>query len=100
MNLKNIIKRPVITEKVINQTAFGEYTFMVDRSATKDQIKEAVEKFFEVNVIRVRTLRLKGKAKKVGKLRKTINLPDRKKAVVKLKEGQKIEYFEVGGGEK
>lgn len=97
MDLKNIIKRPVITEKVINQTAFGEYTFMVDSRATKDQIKEAVEKFFGVNVVRVRTLKVGGKVKKVGKLRKTVNLPDRKKAVVKLKEGQKIEYFEVGG---
>lgn len=96
MKLKNIIKRPVITEKSISKTAFAEYTFVVDRAATKGQIKEAVEEFFGVNVVGLRTIKIKGKERKAGKRRTRIKLPDLKKAVVKVKEGQKIEYFETG----
>lgn len=96
MNLKNVIKQPIITEKSIDQTAADEYTFVVDKVATKSQIKKAVEEFFGVNVTRVRTLRIKGKVRRAGKRRMKIKLPDWKKAVVKIKEGQKIEYFEMG----
>lgn len=100
MKLKDIIKRPIITEKSIVQTAVGEYSFVVSRQATKGQIKEAARRFFGVDAIKVRTIAVKGKTKRVGKLRKVIKLPDWKKAIVKLKEGQKIEYFETGGKNK
>jgi len=99
MNLKYIIKRPSITEKSIKQTVGGGYAFVVDPKATKGQIKEAVEKFFGVTVVRVRALMMKGKTRKVGKLRKIIRLPDWKKAIVELKQGQKINYFETVGKE-
>jgi len=96
VKLKDIIKKPIITEKSISQTAVGEYTFAVDRLATKGQIKQAVRQFFGVDVVRVRTITIKGKTKRVGKLRKIVRLSDWKKAIVKLKEGQKIKYFETG----
>lgn len=97
MNLKDIIKRPVITEKAINQTAFGEYTFAVNWLAAKGQIKEAIEKFFGVDVVGMRTIKVKGKTIRRGRKRLRVKLPDWKKAIVKIKEGQKIEYFEMGG---
>ena len=97
MNLKNIIKRPIITEKSIAQTALGKYTFAVDPSATKGQIREAVKNFFGVDVIGVQTIKVKGTLRKSGKRRVQTKQSDWKKAVVELKEGQKIEYFEVGG---
>lgn len=76
--------KPVVTEKSMKATAENCYTFKVDRKATKNQIKKAVEDKFKVNVIKVRTINIKKKKK-------------RKKAIVKIKEGQKIEGF---GGEK
>lgn len=97
MNLKSIIRRPIITEKSINQAGLGEYTFAVDKQATKGQIKQAVEQFFGVDVKQIRTLKLKGKTKRVLKTRKKIKLSNWKKAVVRIKEGQKIDCFEVGG---
>lgn len=76
--------KPVVTEKSMEATAKNCYTFKVDRKAAKNQIKKAVEDKFKVNVIKVRTINVKKKKK-------------RKKAIVKIKEGQKIEGF---GGEK
>jgi len=76
--------KPVITEKSIQATAQNCYTFQVDKRAKKSQIKKAVEEKFKVNVVRIRTMN-------VGKKKKG------KKAIVELKDGQKIEGF---GGEK
>lgn len=76
--------KPVVTEKSMEATAENCYTFKVDRKVAKNQIKKAVEDKFKVNVIKVRTINIKKKKKW-------------KKAIVKIKEGQKIEGF---GGEK
>lgn len=100
MNLKYIIKRPIITEKSINQTAAGEYTFAVERRASKNQICQAIKEFFKVGVVGARTINIKGKDKRVGRARRLAKLPDWKKAIVKLAEGQKIDYFETGAGGK
>ena len=91
-----VIIKPVITEKStwlkdINR----DVCFEVARSAKKIEIKEAVEKLFDVKVERVRIVKKKGKIKKVG--RNIGKTKDWKKAYVKLKQGEKmIEYFEVG----
>ena len=100
MNLKNVIQKPIITEKSLSQTPLGKYTFAVDRQASKGQIKTAVEKYFKVNVVDVTTVSLKGKKKRIAKTRRLVKLADQKKAVVQLREGQKIDYFETGGTEK
>jgi large subunit ribosomal protein L23 len=100
MNPKDILGQPIITEKSMAQAGLGEYSFVVDRRATKNQIKEAVEKLFPVHVEGMRTITLKGKTKRAGKKRLVIRLPTRKKAIIRLAKGEKIEYFETAGSAK
>jgi len=97
MNLKDIIRRPIISEKSIKETADNEYTFAVEVKAAKDQIRKAVENFFGVEVVRLRTLRVKGKTRRVGRRRMKAKMSGWKKAIVKVKEGQKIDYHKTGG---
>ena len=88
-----IIKRPLITEKSTRQKEEGnQIAFVVDPKAGKIQIRQAVEKLFKVKVLSVRTLNVTGKKKRLGKFlgRKS----DWKKAIVKLREGDRIEFFE------
>lgn len=93
MNLYDVLQKPKLTEKsVAAQGAHNQYTFIVDRRATKFQIREAVEALFKVNVVSVQTLRAPGKWKRVGK--NVGKLADQKKAVVTLKEGQRLEFVE------
>ncbi len=90
----DVIKKPVITEKSMNAMAEKKYTFIVHPSATKGQIKEAVEKMFEgVKVDKVNTMNYDGKTKRRGATSgKTAKY---KKAIVKLTEASKeIELFE------
>ncbi len=95
MNLTShdIIKRPIITEQSMEQVADKKYTFEVDKSANKIQIKKAVEEIFKVKVQKVTTIRYIGKPKRMG-----VHLGKRadwKKAVVKLTADSKtIELFE------
>jgi large subunit ribosomal protein L23 len=89
----DIIKAPLITEKsTILKEKENKYAFLVDNRANKDEIKRAVEEIFKVKVIRVNTSYLRGKIKRVG--RHSGKTPDMKKAVLTLKEGEKIEIFE------
>ncbi len=89
----SIIKSPVITEKSTLKTATeNKVTFWVDLNANKKDIKEAVEKAFNVKVTAVNTERVPGKIKRMGRF--AGKRPTRKKAYVKLKEGDKIEIFE------
>lgn len=96
-NLYQIIKRPVITEKSTAQVAEDKYAFEVDKRASKNEIGRAVEKLFGVTVSDVRTANVKGKTARTGRRRVSGKSSDWKKAVVTLKEGDKIELFEVGG---
>jgi len=92
MDARDIIKKPLITEKSMADTAENKYTFLVDLKANKTQIKQAIEKLFKVEVEKVNTMIVPGKWKRMGKsIGKT---SDKKKAIVKVKEGQKIEIFE------
>lgn len=88
-----VLRRPIVTEKVNRQIAGNQYTFEVALEATKIQIKEAVELAFNVNVVNVRTSRFMGKRRRLG--RHWGMTPAWKKAVVTVQEGQKIEAFEV-----
>lgn len=90
----DVIVKPLVTEKTMLEMEEKKYTFYVHPSVNKIQIREAVEKMFEgVLVDKVRTITCKGKPKKRGNIKgKT---PNRKKAIVKLKEGSKsIEIYQ------
>jgi len=91
-NPRDILKRPVITEKSMALQEENKYTFVVDLNANKVEIKKAVEELFKVKVEKVRTMRVKGKLKRVRNV--VGRRPDIKKAIVTLKEGDKIELFE------
>lgn len=89
----DIIRRPIVTEKSMDQTSDKKYTFEVARGANKIEIKKAVEEIFKVEVEKVTTMNYLGKPKRQG-----INIGKRadwKKAVVKLTDSSKtIELFE------
>ncbi len=88
-----IIIRPLITEKTTQQKDDNhQYVFEVHRDANKIEIKSAVEQLFKVKVLKVRTINVLGKIKRLG--RKYGKRPDWKKAIVTLKEGDRIEFFE------
>ena len=89
-NLRDVIKAPIITEKSETLRANGNVvTFSVDPKANKTQIKQAVEKVFNVKVESVNTVNVRPKKKRVGRYVGKTNQV--KKAIVKLKEGSSIE---------
>ena len=93
MNVHEVIRRPLVTEKTsIGREEQNLVTFAVDPRANKHDVKRAVESLFDVNVIRVRTLRMPRKTRRVGKF--VGRKPEWKKALVQLAEGQSIEFFE------
>ena len=85
----DIIIAPVITEKSASNAENNVYTFKVAKSATKTEIKWAVEKAFNVSVVKVNTLNTKPKDKRVGKY--TGKTKTYKKAIVTLKDGENLE---------
>ena len=93
MNLVEVIKGPVITEKgtLVNELG-NQVVFRVDRRANKIEIRQAVERLFKVKVEKVRTSRLLGKTRRVGK--SVGRRSDWKKAYVTLVEGARIDFFE------
>lgn len=93
-DLRDIIKRPVITEHSSDLLADKKYTFEVDNKANKTEIKNAIEMIFGVTVEKVNTMNLKGKFKRMGRYGGF--RPDRKKAIVQLSEDSKeIDFFEA-----
>lgn len=91
-----ILKKPIISEKSLEASGFREYTFMVDKKARKREIAKAVEEVFGVKVEKVKTMIVKGKTRRAMRTRKRYRLPDFKKAIVRVAEGQKIDIFETG----
>lgn len=89
---RDIIIRPVVTEKSMDLLADNKYTFIVDKRANKTEVKNAIENIFNVKVESVRTMNMKGKPKRMGRF--VGRTPARKKAVVTLKSGHKIRIFE------
>lgn len=86
-----IIIEPIITEKSVILAENGKYTFKVDKKATKNEIKKAIKKLFNVDVIDVNII--KTKPKKVMRHRVEGVKSGYKKAIVTLKKGQKIDIF-------
>ncbi len=93
MNHHDIIRKPLVTEKSnIGREERNLVAFAVDPRATKPEIRNAVEQLFSVKVLDVHTLRMPRKSRRVGR---TVGYkPQWKKALVRLAEGQRIEFFE------
>jgi len=92
MNPRDIIFRPIITEKSMDMLADNKYTFAVDPRANKSQIKRAIEEIFDVRVDRVNTMNMRGKVRRMG--RSVGRRADWKKAIVTLKGDDRIDFFE------
>ncbi|MGQ9511197.1 MAG: 50S ribosomal protein L23 [Thermaceae bacterium] len=88
----DVILAPVLSEKAYQGFSEGKYTFWVHPEATRTEIKKAVEEAFKVKVVKVNTLLVRGKKKRLG--RYLGKRPDRKKAIVQVAPGQRIEALE------
>jgi large subunit ribosomal protein L23 len=92
MHLYEVLRRPLITEKSTALQAMNKYAFEVADGANKPMVKQAVEKAFKVTVTGVNMVTMRGKTRRMG--RREITTNPWKKAVVTLKPGDKIEFFE------
>ncbi len=88
-----VIQKPLLTEKGTRlKEEANQYLFRVDKRANKVEIKRAIEELFKVTVVDVRTLPVRGKAKRLGRFQG--KMPDWKKAIATLKAGDSIELYE------
>ena len=89
----DIIRGPVVTEKTtLQKELLNQISFEVDKNASRVEIKHAVETIFDTKVASVRTMQVKGKVKRRGRI--LGKRRDWKKAIVKLMPGQRIDFFE------
>lgn len=93
--MKNILIRPIITEKSMNEASLGRFTFEVLKISNKAEIAQAVRTTFKVTPLAVQTITAPPKTKRSLKTRRTFVQPGFKKAIIKLKAGEKIELFDV-----
>ena len=91
---RDVIIRPIVSEKSYAGLERNTYTFLVDPRANKTEIKEAVQRIWDVTVVSVNTMNRRGKVKRRGWTRG--KRPDEKRAVVTLAAGDSIEIFESG----
>jgi len=89
---RKIIIRPILTEKALRLREYNQYVFEVKKDANKIDIKRAVEELFKVKVEKVRTINVRGKPKRMGLFEGRTS--SWKKAIVTLKEGERIEGLE------
>jgi len=92
MHLYEVLRRPLITEKSTALQAQNKYVFEIADKANKLMIRQAVEKAFKVTVTGVNVVTMRGKTRRMG--RRTYHTEPWKKAIVTLKTGDKIEFFE------
>ena len=91
MEARDILIRPLLSERSTDLMQEGKFVFVVDKRANKIQIAQAVKEIFNVTVLDVNTINVKGKTKRRGRMvGKTASY---KKAIVKLKAGETIEFF-------
>lgn len=93
----NVIIKPIISEKSMKDVTKDKFTFRVSKEASKNMIEKAVTDGFKVDVVKVFTTIVKGRSIRVGARRTEKSQSDWKKAIVKLKKGQKIALFDIGG---
>ncbi len=88
---KFLIKNPIITEKAIRGSELGKYVFLVEKKATVNEIKKAVETLYNVKVEKTNVVNVKPKTRRLGK---TVGVkPGYKKIIVTLKKGQKLDIL-------
>jgi len=97
---KIIFRKPIFSEKATKKAALGIYTFEVEKNATKKEIKDALEKQFNVNVKKINTRMQKPKRRKAGKKRYEVQTKSFKIAEVVLEKDQKIDLWETNKEEK
>lgn len=91
-HITDVLKKPVLTEKSLQLQEQNKYTFDVEVTSNKTEIKQAVEAMFGVKVVNVNVMNIKPKAKRMGKYEGKTNR--RRKAIVTLAKGDEINYFE------
>lgn len=96
MRLSNTIIKPIVTEKSTLLNEENKYVFQTDMKATKFSIAKMLHDLYKVEIIKVKTFIVKGKSKRIGKTKNFTRLQNWKKAIVTLKEGQKIESIVKG----
>ncbi|HEX4866749.1 MAG TPA: 50S ribosomal protein L23 [Acidimicrobiales bacterium] len=92
---RDVIIAPIVSEKSYALSEGGAYTFKVASSASKPEIHDAVEKIFNVKVLKVNTLNRKGKRKRNRRTGVFGSRPDTKRAIVTLVEGQTIDLYQA-----
>jgi len=93
MKAHQVVQKPLLTEKGTRLKEEGnQYLFRVAKTANKVEIRQAIEQLFKVTVVDVRTARVRGKLKRLGRFQG--RRPDWKKAIATLKEGDSIELYE------
>ena len=92
MNPHDVIFAPVLSEKAVQAIQAGKYAFYVHPKANRVQIREAIEPVFKVDVVKINLINVQGKIKRLGRF--AGRRPERKKAIVTLKAGQRIEQLE------
>ena len=95
MNVYDVIRRPLTTEKTVGMRPQGTYAFEIAPSANKHEVKQAVQKIFDVSVVAVNILNLPVKRRRAGR-RWIVRQAARRKAFVKLASGQSIRALETG----
>ena len=95
LQARQVLLAPVVSEKSYSLLEANKYSFRVHADAHKTQVRQAVEELFDVKVVRVNVLKVQSKPKRRGMFRGT--KPGWKKAIVELREGDKIEIFEGAG---
>jgi large subunit ribosomal protein L23 len=96
MDAHNVLLKPLITEKSMKDVTNDKFTFLVGLSASKYDVKKAVEKMYGVTVLSITTQITKGQTQRVGAKRTEIKKSPTKKAIVRLEKGQKIDLFDLG----
>ncbi len=91
-----MILTPILTEKSMRLAAEGWYTFAIPESYSKGKVGEVLKKVYDVDTIKVRTLKVRGRGKRNPLTRRSYRTADQKRALVRLKKGQKLTAFEVG----
>ena len=92
MDPSQVVLAPIVSEKSYAGTTFGKYAFRVHEDAHRTQVRQAIEQLFDVKVDRVNIIKVQPKPKRRGMIKGT--KPGWKKAIVKLKPGYTIEFFE------
>ena len=91
--------KPILTEKSTKQASLGWYTFAVPNRFSKGKVKEVLKAVYDVDVTEIKTLKTRGRQKRSLVTRESFRTSDQKKALVRIKKGQKLAMFEVASPE-